>query len=509
LLFLESEFLAVRNYDIRTHIRDLLHFPLYHGLFATLACGLFLRLLSRDFSQPAPLRAPRPGLACGHVACFVVIALSLRPFADQLIALSAPLQLAAWSVVLVLFASSWLAAILPPSQWLSQARAQGTWLTSSVLLGGLSMAVMHASNWLWEPLARGTFLISGSMLELIYDDVISEPERMRLGTSTFHVSIEPGCSGYEGVGLVLFFGLVYLWIRRDELKFPGALLLLPFGMLFNWLLNTVRIATLVVIGTNISPDLALKGFHSQAGWLAFTATSLLLIVIVEELQWFLRPVADAPLAGKHEDDPALEVEFPAAPYLLPLLALLLSSIFSQAFTEGFDWSYPFRIVACAVALWSCRAAYRGWRVPQVGFVSAAGVVVYVLWHALVHPPTGSSPWHGGGGVLPYLWLMFRVAGSVVVIPIAEELAFRGYLLPRAQSVLAARLSEKVSWLVAMVVSSVLFGLLHQDVLAAILAGAVYALVCRRTSLGGAILAHGLTNACIAIEVLIFERWGLW
>ena len=109
-----------------------------------------------------------------------------------------------------------------------------------------------------------------------------------------------------------------------------------------------------------------------------------------------------------------------------------------------------------------------------------------------------------------IWLVFRVFGSVLIVPLVEELAFRGYILRK----LIARDFEKVSftrftWF-SFLVSSVLFGLLHGRWLAGTLAGMAYALALRRRGqLGDAVLAHGTTNALIAGTVLAQERWALW
>jgi len=47
-------------------------------------------------------------------------------------------------------------------------------------------------------------------------------------------------------------------------------------------------------------------------------------------------------------------------------------------------------------------------------------------------------------------------------------------------------------------------------LAGILAGLCYALVYVRTGrIGEAVVAHGVTNALIAADVLIFGHWHLW
>ena len=60
------------------------------------------------------------------------------------------------------------------------------------------------------------------------------------------------------------------------------------------------------------------------------------------------------------------------------------------------------------------------------------------------------------------------------------------------------------------VSSACFGLLHDRWLAGTLAGFCYALALyRRKQIGDAVLAHGCTNALIAVFVLTQGRWSLW
>ena len=72
---------------------------------------------------------------------------------------------------------------------------------------------------------------------------------------------------------------------------------------------------------------------------------------------------------------------------------------------------------------------------------------------------------------------FRIVGSVVAVPLAEELAFRGYLTRR---LIAADFQDvplgRLTWL-SFLVSSALFGALHGRWLAGILAGMIYAMPC--------------------------------
>jgi len=59
-------------------------------------------------------------------------------------------------------------------------------------------------------------------------------------------------------------------------------------------------------------------------------------------------------------------------------------------------------------------------------------------------------------------------------------------------------------------SSVAFGLLHANVLAATVAGLAYgALFLRRRALADAVVAHAVTNFLICLHVLGLGEWSYW
>jgi CAAX prenyl protease-like protein len=96
------------------------------------------------------------------------------------------------------------------------------------------------------------------------------------------------------------------------------------------------------------------------------------------------------------------------------------------------------------------------------------------------------------------------------VPLAEELAFRGYLLRKLVSADFARVDFRHFMLLSFVVSSTLFGLLHQQWLAGVIAGMLFALAMyRRGALFDAIIAHATANAMLAAYVLTTHRWSLW
>jgi CAAX prenyl protease-like protein len=104
-----------------------------------------------------------------------------------------------------------------------------------------------------------------------------------------------------------------------------------------------------------------------------------------------------------------------------------------------------------------------------------------------------------------------VIGGVVTVPVAEELAFRGFVLRRLISADFASVDPKrFTWL-SFVVSSLLFGLLHGSRwIVGVMAGMVFAAVWRRRgSIGDAAAAHAAANLLLAIWVFVTGDWRFW
>jgi CAAX prenyl protease-like protein len=99
---------------------------------------------------------------------------------------------------------------------------------------------------------------------------------------------------------------------------------------------------------------------------------------------------------------------------------------------------------------------------------------------------------------------------VVTVPMAEELAIRGYLLRKLISPDFELVDpRRFTWL-SFLLSSILFGAMHQRWFAGALAGMAFALALyRRGRLSDAIIAHAAGNAFIAAFVLISGNWSLW
>lgn len=121
------------------------------------------------------------------------------------------------------------------------------------------------------------------------------------------------------------------------------------------------------------------------------------------------------------------------------------------------------------------------------------------WVALAGAPPSAGPDSTVTQVARSVWIAARLAGAVVVVPLVEELAFRGYLARRLTAAEFDTVSlSRLTW-PALLASSALFGLMHHDVLAGAAVGLLYGLAARgRGQLGDAVLAHGITNALLAV-----------
>ncbi len=441
------------------------------------------------------------------VACFAYLSRSvLRPAGAQ----TAGPILWLWMLSAALALLCWFAALAPHRTWTQLLQKRNLpYFALSLMIGATVCFASYSATALWYPLSDWTIAATRWTLGLIYNDVTYDPQFLMLGTDEFVVQIAPVCSGYEGIGLVAAALTFFLVLFRRELRFPQAILLLPIGIVTIWVCNVLRIATLVVIGTSISPDIALGGFHSQAGWIAFVAVTIALGVVALRSPFFSRRVSTQPAPT------AARPKGRTAAYLMPLLAMIAASMITGAFSSGFDPLYPVKILVGIATLWCFARSYGRLAWPWSWLPVANGVLVLAIWMSLepfshIYGLQISEGLASLSAHWKMVWLFFRVFGSVIVVPIAEELAFRGYLLRRITNVDFETITyRQASWL-AVVASSVLFGLLHGRWIAGSLAGLFYALAARRRNmLSDAIVAHGITNGLIAGYVLLTDSWQFW
>jgi len=441
------------------------------------------------------------------LATFTVLSASL--FESDAAALQQlPLRTVAWFIAGSGTLIAWGLAVFPIRSWRAAARAAGVKLAWAAVAGLLIWSAGFVTEQLWRSLARYTFAVVDWTLRLIYPRTISDTERLVVGTPAFKVSIAPECSGYEGIGLILGFLSVYLWLCRRELRFPAALVLLPIGAVTIWIVNALRIVALVAIGTSGWPAIARGGFHSQAGWIAFNVIALGFVGLTMRGGFFQQT--------RNERAAVTPSDTATTAYLGPFAAMTATAMLTGALSAGFDWLYPLRLLVVAGVLWVFRNQYAEmkWSVSPISI--AIGAMTFVMWVALLPSEPGAKDlWPATLSSVPVataaLWLAVRGIGYVVAIPIVEELAFRGFLGRRLlsadfQSIPAGRFS----WL-PFLASSVLFGAMHGHLwIAGTLAGMAFALALyRRGAIGDAVQAHATTNALLMLYALATGHWSAW
>jgi exosortase E/protease (VPEID-CTERM system) len=413
---------------------------------------------------------------------------------------------ALYCLLLLATALSLATLAAPLSFWRGLARDMPTQIATAAISGVFLVVAGRLALESWSSLASWTLHAAHWILSLYETDVVLEVDRSVLGAGNFHVRVLKECSGYEGIGLVTAFLTFYCWLMRRQLRFPHALLLIVLGIVVSWTLNALRIALLISVGRHVSPQVALDGFHSQAGWIAFLGIAIGLMAVSIWCPFFRAEPGRSVPAARPADSLMLAL-------LAPFIALMATSIVASLFAPHDYWLYFLKVAAVGGAVWCFRGVYASLPIALSPVALAVGAGIGIAW-VLTDPGNESGAELGAWiATLPAwlaaLWLACRGIGTVMLVPMAEELAFRGYL----QRALISRDIERIApghftWL-SFVLTSLLFGLTHQRWMAAALAGALYALLVYRTNrLSDAILAHATSNAVIFIWAIAAHQWTL-
>lgn len=183
------------------------------------------------------------------------------------------------------------------------------------------------------------------------------------------------------------------------------------------------------------------------------------------------------------------------------------------------WVYPLQTAICAgllLAFWKFYtfAPLRPWPLGVL-----AGLAVLFIWISpqLVFgmPPRteGFDPeFFGTTGALYVLTVVARFARLVIVVPLLEEIFWRGflmrYLINERFTTVAFGTFRPLSFFGV----AVLFMLVHSmpDWPAAFLTGLIYnGLAVKTKSLWACVLAHAVTNLGLGFYIMATRQWGFW
>ncbi|WP_405109055.1 exosortase E/protease, VPEID-CTERM system [Phaeobacter sp. BS52] len=391
-------------------------------------------------------------------------------------------------------------SLMPLRAWLIWLRGCGLSLTLALMVALVMPDITRMMEPIWniEALTSVTFVLVTWVLEVSGATVWSDAALHLIRVDGFLVEIGEPCSGVEGFALVTtFMGLYALLMGRDIRQTRYWLVLFPAALLLSWAFNIVRIAILILIGAWIAPEHAVNGFHSYAGWLMFTLLALLVLAIAHRSRW-LQTNPEA-LAAAAAELPPMRADMLLAS-IVPFIVMMLSGVLVSAIWADPAQGYPLRAAMMAAALLVFWPALRQLAYRPRPIDIAAGAAIAAVWIVMSTP--GIS--RGGTDERDMLWVGTRLLGTVVLVPIIEELFFRGYLLRRM-----AGQGQILRAVVALLITSALFGLMHDRFALGMAAGAIFgALYLRGGGLAAAILAHMVANALIAYVAFATANWAL-
>ena len=183
------------------------------------------------------------------------------------------------------------------------------------------------------------------------------------------------------------------------------------------------------------------------------------------------------------------------------------------------WVYPLQTIACGAALVYFRRQYdfgvrASWLMAVAGGLLALGIWISprMLFGAAPRLEGFDPTVFSGSPFLYWTTVFARFARLVVVVPLLEEIFWRGFLMRYliAEDFLAVGFGtfRPLSFFGV----AGLFMLVHAptDWPAAFLTGLIYnGLAVRTKSLSACVIAHAVTNLCLGIYIMSTGQWGFW
>ncbi|MCX7826779.1 MAG: CAAX prenyl protease-related protein [Verrucomicrobiae bacterium] len=210
---------------------------------------------------------------------------------------------------------------------------------------------------------------------------------------------------------------------------------------------------------------------------------------------------------------------PAAPYVAPFLIYMVF-LAAEGRVAAVHVIYPLKTLAVAAALvWAWRGVREALQTRAgQAFGALVGVLALGVW--IAPEALGWTKTDFTTGNFNPTWFesphrevltAVRVAGAVLVVPVMEELFWRGWLIrwlvnEDFRSVPVGTFTWR-----SFAITVVFFGLEHGSLWhVGMITGALYnGLLYRTRSLRACMIAHAVTNLLLAAYVLATGRWGYW
>jgi uncharacterized protein len=183
------------------------------------------------------------------------------------------------------------------------------------------------------------------------------------------------------------------------------------------------------------------------------------------------------------------------------------------------WIYPLQTILCGALLFWFRGEYDFGKFSRPLCVIILGIAIFLLWispqqfFGFAPRTTGFDPnIFANQSSLYWTTVFLRFLRLVIVVPLIEEIFWRGFLLrylidEKFYAVPFGKYSAFSFWAV-----SIAFALGHSmpDWIAAFVTGMAYNAVAYRTkSLTSCVVVHAITNLLLGLWIMRTEQWGFW
>jgi len=222
----------------------------------------------------------------------------------------------------------------------------------------------------------------------------------------------------------------------------------------------------------------------------------------------------------------LAARYPSLPYIAPFIAFIAFLMLDRALPVDIEVLYPIRVGVVSAVLILFSRSVVDFRVKNALGSILLGVAVFVVWVA----PDALWPAYRGhwlftnaitgevrsgipeGVRANWSFVFFRAAGCFLLVPVLEELFWRGWLSrwlidgDDFRHVKMGAYTAASFWL-----GSLLFASEHGPFWeVGLIAGVAYNWwMCRTKSLADCILTHAVTNGCLSVYVLMTGEWRYW
>ena len=219
-------------------------------------------------------------------------------------------------------------------------------------------------------------------------------------------------------------------------------------------------------------------------------------------------------------------KYPLVPYVAPFAAFLAFLMVDKAIPAGPEILYPARVLVVTAVILIFSRSVIDLRVRNAAGTVLLGVAVFVIWigpdvlwphyrdfwlftNSITGKVESSAPAALRSNIV---FIAFRTIGCVLLVPVLEELFWRGWLarwLINAEDFRRVKLGEYTA--ASFWIGSALFASEHGPYWeVGLIAGIAYNWwMCRTKSLGDCILLHAVTNGCLSAWVLITGQWQYW